>query len=185
MKIIILFQAITKFRLTLSNTDISSDEIEKIINPSTKIFNKITEFEVIDNSSLHRGLFGLLIGLYKNLKNIHKLTIKTKSDNINAVFECLPIMSNLLEIELTGNAPEIYKTLRKFAKNLKILRVPGSNVNEAQEHAGGNVEVAAIGEANAPGGSNVQRAAEEAVPRGRGDDDDDDSGEGGCDDPCE
>ncbi|CAG9809568.1 unnamed protein product [Chironomus riparius] len=122
-----------KFILKLSNTDISSDSIEKIINPSTNIFDNIKEFEVIDNSS-NRGIFGVFLGLFRNLKNILKLTFRTQDKNINTIFECLKIMSNLEVINLTSTAPRAlqrYQTILKKAPKLKKIYIAKQTVEDA------------------------------------------------------
>ncbi|KAL7017490.1 hypothetical protein ACKWTF_010399 [Chironomus riparius] len=122
-----------KFILKLSNTDISSDSIEKIINPSTNIFDNIKEFEVIDNSS-NRGIFGVFLGLFRNLKNIQKLTFRTQDKNINTIFECLKIMSNLEVINLTSTAPRAlqrYQTILKKAPKLKKIYIAKQTVEDA------------------------------------------------------
>ena len=122
-----------KFILKLSNTDISSDSIEKIINPPTNIFDNIKEFEVIDNSS-YRGIFGVFLGLFMNLKNIQKLTFRTQDKNINTIFECLTIMPNLKEINLTSTVPrslQRYQTILLKAPNLKKISIPKQSVEDA------------------------------------------------------
>jgi len=180
------FPSIEKFTLKLSNTDISSDEIDKVINPTTNLlFANIKEFEVIDISS-HRKLIGVFLGLYNNLHNLEKLTFRTHDRNINTILECLPIMPNLKEFHLMSTAPralERYQTILKFAPNLKIIKVPENNVEEAQGYFGDNLDVAALDEENAPGDINVQQANERAAQRNRegGDDDENSDDEGDID----
>lgn len=129
------FPSIEKLTLKLSNTDICSDAIEKIINPPTNLFNNLKELEVIDNST-YRGIFGVFLGLYKNLHNLEKLTFKTQDRNINTILECLPIMQNLHEIQLTSTAPrasERYETILKIAPNLKKIFISCQSANEAHQ----------------------------------------------------
>jgi len=171
------FPLVEKFTLKLSNTDISSDAIEKIINLPTDLFNNLKEFEVIDNSS-YRGIFGVFLELYRNLENLKKLTFRTQDRNINTILECLSIMPNLEEIQLTSTAPralERYKTILKLAPNLKKMNIPKSCVDEAQGYVRGRIEIVALDDDDAPGGFNEPPEDEGNEPRDmRGDDDDED-----------
>ena len=174
-----------KFILKLSNTEISSDAIEKFIDAQNYFFDDIREFVVIDNSC---GSFGVFLGFYKKLRFLQKLTFRTKDRCINSILKELPLMFRLEEIQLTSTAPrasERYQTIKVFAPNLKIIRVDDNSVQEAQGHFRDNVEVAAVNEANALGSVNAQRVNEDAElrkNRGRDDDDDDEDEENndGC-----
>ena len=140
----ILLPAITKFTLNLSSTDVASDEIERIINRLTTLFENITEFEVIDNSS-PRGTFGIFLGLFKNMRNIKKLTFKTQDRNINVILEeCLPHMTRLEEIHLTSKAPRVmerFRTIRQFVPELKTISVASQLIEDARNCFDDNVVV--------------------------------------------
>ena len=132
------FPSIEKFTLKLSNTDVSSDAIEKIINPPTEIFKNLKEFEVIDNSK-YRGIFGIFLGLFKNLRNLQKLTLRTQDRNLNTILEYLQIMPKLEEIQLTSTSPravERYQAILKLAPNLKNIFIPSQTFNEANQAFG-------------------------------------------------
>ena len=150
------FPSIEKFTLKLSNTDISCEDIEKNINPLTDLFENIKEFEVIDNS---RGHLGVFLGLFKNLEKVQKITFKTKDENVIKIINLLPQMENLKEIQLVSNAsslPEI-DTL-KFAPNFKFTKVMDNDDAEPP----GNVGRFDRGDdGNAPRGANVPRENDE------------------------
>jgi len=123
-----------KFRLKLSKTDIASDEIEKIINIPTNVFKNVKEFEVVDDSA-YRGIFGVFLGLFRNLKNIHRLSLKTQDRNINTILECLPEMDNLEDMHLTSTAPRLIERLKavhKCAPNLKKLSISEKFLSDAK-----------------------------------------------------
>ncbi|XP_070509071.1 uncharacterized protein [Chironomus tepperi] len=141
------FPSIASFRLNLSSTDISSDDIERIINPPTRLFNRLKTFEVIDNSK-YGNIFGVFLGLLKNMKELMKLVLKIQDRNINTLMcEFLPQMNHLEEIYLISKAPkekERYEIIRTFTPNLKQITVPESHVNTAKEIFGDNVTVLGI-----------------------------------------
>ena len=103
-----------KFKLKLSNIEVSSDAIEKFVDAQNICFDDLKEFEVIDNS---RGTFGVFLGFYKKLKFLQKLTFRTKDRCINNILKELPVMQHLKEIQLTSTAPrtsERYQIILKF-----------------------------------------------------------------------
>jgi len=120
-------------------------EIESIINPTTDIFNNITEFEVIDKSSQLRQSCFKFLGLLKNLKNIKKLMLNTRDVRLNEVLkECLPKMTRLEEIFLTSTNPrssERFKIIKKFSPKLQKLSIDARCVTEAKQIFGDNVEI--------------------------------------------
>lgn len=129
------FIAIEFFRLVLSKTDIASDEIERIINPFTLLFNGLKVFELVDNSSF-RGTFGVFLGFYKNLRNIKKLILRTPDHNLNVLLnEFLPSMANLEELLLTSEAPrsnDRYEIIRRSASKLNKMIVTNNQVEIAR-----------------------------------------------------
>ena len=143
----LIFTAIEIFELFLSATDIASDEIERIINDSTNLFNNLVEFILVDNSA-YRGIFGVFLGLYKNLRNIKKLTFQTLDRNINIILEeCLNVMHKLEEICLTSTAPraeERFRIIKKFVPKLKKITISVAFVDEAKEIFGSDVEIIGI-----------------------------------------
>jgi len=170
------FPSIDKFTLKLSNTDISCEDIEQIINPKTDLFVNIKEFKVIDNSKRHLGVY---LGLFKNLKNVQKIILKTKDKDVNKIINLLAQMQNLKEIKLISTArslPEIDTS--KFAPNIKFTKVMDNDDAEPQGNVGNIDRGAAQDDANAPGGANVQRENEEDDGRmnRRGGDDGGDDG---------
>ncbi|XP_070508708.1 uncharacterized protein [Chironomus tepperi] len=136
-----------KFTLIISGTDIASDEIEKKVNPPSNLFKNVKEFEVVDNSE-YRGIFGVFLGLMKNLNNIQKLTLRTMDRNINTIIECLPKIDKLEDIYVTSEAPRVaerLRALRQCSPNLKKLSLPEKYLNEANaEFKGLNVEIIGI-----------------------------------------
>jgi len=126
---------ITIFILTLSKTDIASDEIEKLINPRTEVFNNLVTFELIDDSS-YRGIFGVFLGLFRNLRYIRRLILRTLDRNINVILEeSLGEMKYLEEILLTSKAPRVqerFKIIRKMVPNLKKISVCKEQFQDAQ-----------------------------------------------------
>ncbi|XP_070509129.1 uncharacterized protein [Chironomus tepperi] len=130
------FKTIKYFRFILSETDIASDEIEKRVNPTTNLFESVEVFEVIDNSR-YRGTLGVYLGLFKNMKFIKKLILKTQDRNINTLLEeFLPCMYNLQEIYITSKAPrptERFKIIGRFVGNLTKISVAPQYLEEAQK----------------------------------------------------
>lgn len=118
----LLFSAIKKLKLTLNPTDISSDEIERIIDPYTNLFDNLEEFELIDLSKCF-GIFGIFLGLFKNFRNIKRISLKTDDRNLKTILEeCLPKMIKLEELKLTSSAAksaQIIKIVEKFSPKLK------------------------------------------------------------------
>ena len=154
------FPSIRKIILNISNEDISSDDIKKVIDSLKDTSNNIEEFIVNDNS---RGSFGAFRGLFQHLVNLKKLTLNTNDKCINAILKCIPEMKQLKEIQLTSTAPNAqqrYETIKTFAPKLEIIRVEKSCANEAYNSFGGNFQVSILDDANAPGGSNIERPNE-------------------------
>lgn len=143
-------QEIQKFILKLLKTDVASDAIESIINPRTAELQNIKEFELIDMSG-YRGLFGIFLGLLKNLTGIERLKIDTQDRNINVILgECLREMGNLKEICLTSTAPRALERLniiRNCVLNLKKLTLSSQFVEEAKQFfkTNNNVVICSIG----------------------------------------
>ena len=154
------FPSIEKFKLKLSNTEVSSEAIEKIINPPTDVFNNIKEFEVIDNS---QGTLGVFLGLFKNLKNVQKLTFITSDKSINKIINELPHLPNLKEIQLSSAEPippEVDTT--KFSQDFKFTKAADNNEAEPQGNVGGNDGGADQDDINLQAGGDDQRENEGA-----------------------
>lgn len=141
------FTAITSYCLVLSSTDIASDEIEKTVNPSNLLFHQLRKFEVIDNSK-YRGLFGVFLGLLKNLINIEVLSLITQDRNINVLLEeSLPYMTAIKELYLPSLAPRVKErliTIKNKAPTLQKLSVAEQFVGEARAIFGKNFEISGI-----------------------------------------
>jgi hypothetical protein len=141
------FLSIRVFTLILNNTDICSDTIEKVIRPKTHLFDNLEEFKLID-SSQYRGLFGIFLSFFQNLRNIKKLTFDTQDRNINVILEeCLPKMKNLEEICLTSTAANVnvrFEKIKSYSKNLKRFSVPVELVPVAEKVFDGQIEVFGI-----------------------------------------
>jgi hypothetical protein len=138
------FPSITSICLKLSATDIASDEIEKVINPPTDLFKNILDFEVVDNSR-YRGIFGVFLGLLKQLTNVRKLSFKTPDRNINVLLEyCLPYMNQVNEIYMTSTAnrsKERFLTIKKLAPYINKISVDAQYLDEAKTLFGPSVTV--------------------------------------------
>ena len=144
LKILLKLLAIKCFRLIISETDIASDEIENVINPGTNLFWNLQEFIVIDKSK-HQGIFGVFLGLYKNLKFIKKLSLITMDRNIIVILqECLPEMTELEEIHISSTkvkVNDLFVTIRRFAPKLKKLSIAKQYMDEAKDFFGNTVEI--------------------------------------------
>lgn len=133
--------------MILSSTDIASDEIEKAVNPSNPLFHQLRKFEVIDNSK-YRGLFGVFLGLLKNLINIEILSLKTQDRNINVLLEeSLPHMPAIKEIYLPSLAPrnnERINTIKNKAPGIQKLSIAEQFVGESRKILNNDVEICGI-----------------------------------------
>ena len=133
--------------MKLSATDIASDEIEKVINPPTDLFINIKKFGVIDNSR-YRGIFGVFLGLFKNMKNLDCLSFISQDRNINVLLEeCLPNMTKLNEIYLTSATPrsaERFRIIKQFVPELRKLSVASQFLKEARDIFGNSVEICEV-----------------------------------------
>jgi hypothetical protein len=141
------FRSIMKFCMIINNTDICSDAVENVIDPKNFIFVNLKEFKLIDNCK-GRGLFGVFLGVYRNLTNIKKLTFDTQDRNINVILEeCLPNMMKLEEICLTSTAPKAssrFETIKKLVKGLKKLTIPKDLVSTAENIFRDMIEIVGI-----------------------------------------
>lgn len=90
----------------------------------------------------------MFTGLYKNFRNIRKLTIITPDLAINSVLEeCLPEFTQLNEIYLACSVPNFLQRLqyiRDFSPNVKKLSINNEFVNDARELYGNDVEIIGI-----------------------------------------
>ncbi|KAL7014160.1 hypothetical protein ACKWTF_015771 [Chironomus riparius] len=141
------FPTITKFSLFLTQTGLDADAIGEIINQGTMLFTCCKELEIEDRSN-YETLLVMFTGLYKNFRNIRKLTIISPDLEINSVLEeCLPEFTHLNEICLKCDVPNSMQRLqliRVFAPNIKKLSINEEFVNDAREFFGNDVEVVEI-----------------------------------------
>lgn len=141
------FPSITSICLNLSSTDVASDEIGRVIDPFTNIFENILEFELIDDSR-YRRLFGVFLGLYNNLTNLEKIVFKTEDSNINTILSiCLPLMTRLNEIYITtkgARSENRFQEIRECVPGLKKISVASQLVSEAKLIFGETVIVESI-----------------------------------------
>ncbi|KAL7014171.1 hypothetical protein ACKWTF_015778 [Chironomus riparius] len=141
------FPSTPSFRFNLSSTDIASDEIERLINPQTSLFKGLENFEVVD-SSKYRGTLGVFLGMFKNMRNLKSLSLKTEDRNINTLLEeFLPCMSKLEEIYLTSTAPretERLNIIKSFVPLIRKLSVAPQFVEEAKMIFGSTVDVCSV-----------------------------------------
>jgi hypothetical protein len=87
----------------MNETDIASDEIERVINPYTTLFQNIKKFTVVDESK-YRGIFGVFLGLLKNMHNVEELHLITDDRNMCTLFgEFLPRMTRLKKLYWSGD----------------------------------------------------------------------------------
>jgi len=111
------------------------------------LFTCCRELEIEDSSN-YEALLVHFTGLYKNFRNIRKLTIITPDMAINSVLEeCLPEFTQLTEIYLAckvPNALQRFQFIRDFAPNVKKLSVSEEFVNDAREWFGDEVEIFGI-----------------------------------------
>lgn len=119
------FPSISSIRLNLHSTNVCVEEIEKVVNSSTDIFNNIIKFEINDNTKY--GMLGVFSGLFKNLSKIQTLTIKSNDRNINVLLdEIFTGMKSLKKIIYTSNNVSIGK------KMFKIIKTLGSSIEYVQ-----------------------------------------------------
>jgi hypothetical protein len=143
------FSTIEHLTLNLSNTDISSSDIENIINVRTSLFDSVKHFELVDNSEPF-GLFGVFLGLFKNMKNVTRISFKTTDRNISTILaECLHLMPQLNEISIdngiTSRIPtRMLDIIRRNVPSLTKISVDKSLVEFASEMFGNEVEICAI-----------------------------------------
>ena len=135
------------FRLTLNEIDLETDNIEKIVNPSTSLFNGLESFEVVD-SSKSRCKLGVFLGLFKNMKNLKRLLLKTQDRNINTLLgEFLHEMPELEELYLTSTASRStvrLQIIQSANPSIRKLSVASQFVEEAKEIFGGRVHIARL-----------------------------------------
>ena len=130
--------------MLLTQTDVDSSEVERVINQYTDLFNNVDNFEVMDRSG-YRRIFGVYLGLMKNFRNIKRIRIETQDRNINVLLqEFLPQMSQLTEISLDSKAPRVderFQIIRNYVPQLKSLSVAQELVANAKDFFGNEVDV--------------------------------------------
>jgi len=133
--------------LLLTQTDVDSSEVERVINPYTDRFHNVDNLEVMDRSG-YRRIFGVYLGLMKNFRNIKKIKLETQDRNINVLLqEFLPQMTQLTEISLDSKAPRVeerFEIIRNYVPELKTLSVAQEFVANAKSFFGNDVEVKEI-----------------------------------------
>lgn len=113
-------------RLNINQTDISSDAIERVINPDTLVFSNIKTFEVNDHSQF-RGAFGVFLGLLKNMREVEHLYLNTQDFNINTLLdEFLPHMPKLETLSITKGVRDDFVertggVIREHSKSVNII----------------------------------------------------------------
>ena len=122
-----------------------------MLSPPTKLFDNLENFEVDDNSK-YRGTLGVFLSLFKNMKNLRKLSLKTQDRNINTLLgEFLQYMPKLEEIYLTSKAPRATERLQIIKANVRFickLSVAPEYVDEARKIFGSSVNVSSVSESN-------------------------------------
>ena len=118
--------AINYLQLELSDTDVNSDEIEKIVNPSTKLFNNVHVLCIRDFSE-QRANLGKFLGLIKNFRHLKTLKMQSQDESIGYLLrEFLPSMTALEEvyIHLRGHKKEdILSIIQNNVSTLKQIHV--------------------------------------------------------------
>lgn len=111
------------------------------MNPTTNIFDKLEEFEIVDTS---KRILGVFLGLFKNIRSIKNLTLKTRDSNINILLEeFLPCMSKLNEIYISHLGGINFKTIKDLVPTLTKITVPSIYFTEAS-NTFTNVDVCTI-----------------------------------------
>lgn len=106
-------------QLTIQNSDIASTNIENIINPYTATLDNIKKFIVIDKSV---GLFGIFLGMLKNMRNVEELYVDVDDRNLATLFEeFLPRMPHLKKLSLPRVAKEATFNVIKSNTSLREL----------------------------------------------------------------
>jgi len=130
--------------LRLTQTDVDSSEIERVINPLTDVFLNAEILVVIDESG-YRQILGIFLGLFKNFRHIKTLKIYSPDRNINVLLqEFLPRMTSLTEIYIDSKAPRVegrFNTIRVNVPELKKLWVDPEYVEQAKAFFGTEVNV--------------------------------------------
>ena len=131
----------------LTQTHLNQSSINDIVNPRTDIFQNLKNLDILDHSGsyCHPSKF---IGLYKNCRNITRLSLRTDNTNVNDILkECLSYFTNLNEIYLTTGkekSKDRLKTIKNLAPNLKKLSVSKEVVKDAKKMFGSDVEIVGI-----------------------------------------
>ena len=133
----------------LTHTGIDRHVISQIIDPPTEIFKNLKHLDVLDHSG-PKKLFSMFLNLYKNCRNITRLSFRTEDENINSVLrDCLSSMTNLNEIYLrsrASNSMERLQIIKNQAPNVRKLSVAEQFLGEAKEFFGNEMEVLEVGE---------------------------------------
>ncbi|KAG5669013.1 hypothetical protein PVAND_016916 [Polypedilum vanderplanki] len=133
MEILRQFPMIKILRLTLIGCSIGALHLTEILSLPTNLFNQLQELIIIDNS---RHEFQNFVNLYKNCKNIKRLTIETKESKLSELLkEFLPIMTQLEEFKLVCDDFDINKRLEVISENclsLKVLKIKKEHLENAR-----------------------------------------------------
>jgi hypothetical protein len=94
----------------LSGCSIGAWQLAELLMPPSSLFCNIQELKIIDRS---RREFPNFIGLYKNCKNVRKLTVESNEGTLSELLrEFLPLMTQLEELTLNCNEFEINERLQ-------------------------------------------------------------------------
>ena len=128
----------------MTQTDVDSSEIERVVNPTTDLFLNAEILVIIDESGF-RQILGIFLGLLKNFQHIKILKIYSQDRNINVLLEeFLPRMINLIEIYIDSKVSRVesrFDTIRANVPGLRILWVDSEYVEQARVFFGNEVEV--------------------------------------------
>ncbi|KAL7014162.1 hypothetical protein ACKWTF_015772 [Chironomus riparius] len=136
-------------RLMLTHTHIDEPAGCQVINPDTDLFEDLQSLEVVDGS-MQLYNFPRFLGLYKNCRNIKKLSISTNDDNINFVLrQCLPEMTQLIEVNLNVDVKkdlvmDMLEVVRKYVRNIEKFGIIGIFAEDARKVFIENVQIIAI-----------------------------------------
>jgi hypothetical protein len=94
----------------LSGCSIGAWQLAELLMPLSSLFCNIQELKIIDRS---RREFPNFIGLYKNCKNVRRLTVESNEGTLSELLrEFLPLMTQLEELTLNCNEFEINERLQ-------------------------------------------------------------------------
>lgn len=116
-----LLKGVKSLEVWLCATGTNEQQARAILDPQTDIFLNLEELKVTDHSG-YCNEFPKFSGLYKNCRNIRKLTLETSSRDFEAVLgDVLPHLVELNEIHLTFKMTEhIERILREKCQQQSV-----------------------------------------------------------------